>query len=52
MVCATNGDEEMELGSDRAFKCGEHGVCVFVVHGDDVEGVIVGGVAFFWWSDV
>jgi len=41
------GDEDVELGSDGAFKCGEHGVCVFFVHGDDVKGVVGGGVTFW-----
>jgi len=39
-------DEVAELGSDGAFQRGEHGVCVFIVHGDDVNSVIGGGVAF------
>ncbi len=46
-VCAADGDEGVELDADRAVKGGEHSVKVGVVEGNDIVGVVGGGVAFF-----
>ena len=52
MVGTADVDEAAKLGSDGAFKRGEHGVCVFIVHGDGVKGIVGGRVAFLVWYDV
>ena len=41
VVGTANVDEGAELDSDGSFKCGEPGVCVFIVHGDDVKVLMV-----------
>ena len=46
VVCAADGDEGVELDAGRAFKGGEHSVGVGVIEGDDIVGVIGGGVTF------
>ncbi len=51
MVGTANVDEGAELGSDGTFIRGEHGVCVFIIHGDDVNGVVGCIVAFLVWYD-
>ena len=46
VVCAADGDEGVELDANRAVKGGEHSVRVGVVEGNDIVGVVGGGVAF------
>ena len=46
MVGTADVDEGAELGSDGAFKRDEHGVCAFIIHGDDVKSIVGGRVAF------
>ncbi len=46
VVCAADGDEGVELDADRAVKGGEHSVRVGVVEGNDIVGVVGGGVEF------
>ena len=52
MVGTANVDEGADLGLDGALNNGEHGVCVFIIHGDYVEGIVGGRVAFLVWYDV
>ena len=52
MVGTADVDEGAELGSNGAFKRGEHGVCVFIIHGDDVEGIVGSRDAFLVWYDI
>ena len=52
MVGTADVDEGAFLGSNEAFTRGEHGVCVFIIHGDDVEAIIGGRVVFLVWYDV
>ena len=52
MVGTADGDYSAELGSEGTFKRGEHGVCVFIIHGDNVKGIVDGRVAFLVWYNV
>ncbi len=46
VVCAADYDEGVKLDADRAVKGGEHSARVGVVEGNDIVGVVGGGVAF------
>jgi hypothetical protein len=52
MIGIADVDEVAELGSNRALKRCEHGVCVFIVNRDTVKCVVGDRIAFLVWYDV
>ena len=52
VVGASDVDEGVELYADWALKCGEHGVCKWVIEGDDILGGVGGCVSLLVGDDV
>ena len=52
VVGASYVDEGVELEADGSFEGSKHSICKWVIEGDDILGVVGGGVSFLVGYDV